>query len=103
MRLTFENAGPSMTKMPHVILFGIFFLLTALQFDRLDRKAMAWSFLATVVLGLVVELEEGATRTGNCRITDVLPDAVGALIGMAVIALVAGIAVRVRLAEWKRR
>lgn len=88
MRITIENAGLSLTKIPHIVLFGIFFLLTAIQFDRMDRNALSWSFLATVLLGLLIEIEEGATRTGNCRLTDVLPDAVGALVMMALLSAV---------------
>jgi len=80
MRLTMENVGLSLTKIPHVMLFGFFFLLTAAQFDRIDRRTLAWSGLATLIMGFLVELEEGATRTGNCRLTDVLPDILGALI-----------------------
>jgi len=75
-----ENIGLSLTKIPHVMLFGFFFLLTAAQFDRIDRKTLVWSGLATLIMGFLVELEEGATRTGNCRLTDVLPDILGALI-----------------------
>ena len=39
----------------------------------------------TALLGLVVELEEGASRTGNCRLTDV----VGGLIATVAVVLVA--------------
>jgi hypothetical protein len=88
-RLTLHNAQLSMTKVPHIVLFGFFFLLTALQFDHVDRRMLAWSFIATVVLGLLVELEEGATRTGNCRLTDVLPDIVGGLIAMVLVTSIA--------------
>jgi hypothetical protein len=90
-RLTLHNAQLSMTKVPHIVLFGFFFLLTALQFDHVDRRMLGWSFVATVVLGLLVEVEEGATRTGNCRLTDVLPDAVGALIAMALVISIAAV------------
>jgi VanZ family protein len=68
-----------------MILFGLFFVVTVIQFDRIDRRALAWSLLATAAMGLLVELEEGATSTGNCRITDVLPDLLGALVAMAVV------------------
>src|SRR5215208_2310263 len=84
-RLTLANAALSMTKVPHVVLFGIFFVLTALQFDRVTRRALGWSLAATVALGVLVELEEGASRTGNCRLTDVLPDITGALIAAGVV------------------
>jgi hypothetical protein len=91
-RLTLENAERSLTKVPHMVLFGFFALLTAVQFSRLDRRTVYWSLAATVALGLIIELEEGATRTGNCRITDVLPDIVGALVVLlpltAVVALI---------------
>jgi hypothetical protein len=79
-RLTLANAALSLTKIPHLLLFGLFCLLTAVQFERIDRRALGWSVVATGAVGLVVELEEGATRTGNCRLTDVLPDFVGALV-----------------------
>ena len=89
MRLTYENIGLSLTKVPHIVLFGAFFLLTAAQFDRIDQRALWWSVLATGAFGLLIELEEGATRTGNCRLTDVLPDLLGALIGAALLMTVA--------------
>ena len=84
-RMTLANAGLSMTKVPHIALFAIFFVLTALQFDELNQRALRLSLLATVALGLLVELEEGASRTGNCRLTDVLPDITGALIATVAI------------------
>lgn len=95
VRLTLENAQLSLTKVPHIVLFGAFFLITVVQFDRIDRRAFAWSLLAALALGLLVELEEGATRTRNCRLTDVLPDLCGALIAMVLV--MAAIATRDRL------
>ena len=87
-RLTLENASRSMTKVPHMVLFGLFALVTAAQFNRLDRRTIFWSLAATAALGLIVELEEGTTRTGNCRITDVMPDIVGALAMLVPLAVV---------------
>lgn len=84
-RLTLANARLSMTKVPHIALFAIFFVLTVLQFEKVNRRALGWSLLATIALGVLVELEEGASRTGNCRLTDVLPDVAGALIAGAVL------------------
>ena len=95
LRLSLENAQLSLTKVPHIVLFGVFSLITVVQFDRLDRRALVWSLLATLALGTLVELEEGATRTGNCRLTDVLPDVVGALIAMTLV--MATLVVRNRL------
>lgn len=95
-RLTIENAELSLTKLPHVALFGLFFVLTTLQFDRFDRRALGWSVAATAALGLLVELEEGATRTGNCRVTDVLPDIAGALVAAVALASVVALHARYR-------
>ena len=81
-----------MSKVPHIVLSGWFFLLTVAQFDRIDRRAVACSFLATVGIGVLIELQEGATRTGYCRMTDVAPDALGGLIAM--VPLLAAVATR---------
>jgi hypothetical protein len=78
--MTIHNVALSMTKVPHMVLFGLFFLLTLVQFDHIRVRAYNWSLLATTALGLLIELEEGASRTGNCRLTDVLPDIAGAAV-----------------------
>ena len=83
LRMAWDNSRLSLMKVPHFVLFGVFFLFTAWQFDRLDRRSLSWSLVATLALGILVELEEGATRTGNCRLADLLPDVGGALIAMA--------------------
>ena len=88
-RLTAANVNAALSKRPHILLFAFFFLLTAAQFDQISRRSLAWSLLATVALGFLIEVEEGLTRTGNCRYTDVLPDLFGGLIVMALLMIVA--------------
>jgi VanZ family protein len=90
-RLTLHNAGLSLTKVPHVVLFGFFFLLTAAQFDRVNRAMIGWSLVATIALGLLVEYEEGATQTGNCRLTDVLPDILGAVLAAVLVMIISSL------------
>lgn len=90
-RLTLHNAALSMTKVPHMVLFGLFFLVTLVMFDRVNPRSLGWSLVATLAVGLLVELEEGATRTGNCRLTDVLPDLAGALVALLLVAVVLGV------------
>ncbi len=82
-RLTLANARMSMTKGPHIVLFAVFFVITVLQFEEFNQRALKRSLLATIALGMLVELEEGASGTGNCRLTDVLPDITGAVIASA--------------------
>jgi len=43
-----------------------------------------WATLATMVMGVLIELEEGATGTGYCHLHDLLPDAAGALLGAVI-------------------
>jgi len=74
----------ALRKYKHVTLFGIFFLMTAAQLPK-TRSALAWAGLATLVMGVLIELEEGATGTGYCHLSDLLPDAAGALLGAAIL------------------
>lgn len=98
LSLDTAHLAASLAKLPHLILFAVFCLLTILQFDRIDRRAFAWSVAATLALGAYVELMETMTRRGNRRLADLLPDLAGAL---AACALVAG-AVAMR-EYWVRR
>jgi VanZ family protein len=74
----------ALRKYKHVTLFGIFFLMTAAQLPK-TRSALAWAALATLAMGVLIELEEGATGTGYCHLSDLLPDAAGALLGAAIL------------------
>jgi VanZ family protein len=74
----------SLRNFPHVVLFAFFFLLTYAQL--LDaRRALLWSAAACLAMGLVVEIAQGVTRAGHCRMRDLIPDAVGALAGMILV------------------
>lgn len=93
--LTSQNLALSLTKVPHILLFGAFFLLTLIQFERIDRTSMNVSLAATVAISIIVELEQGATGTGNCRMTDVAPNLLGGFIAAALV--IAALAMRRRL------
>lgn len=84
--ITPTEAVQSLTNWPHLVLFGLFFVLTAVQLggERLARLGRA--FAITLLFGVLIELEQGATRTGNCELHDLIPDAVGALFGAAIMA-----------------
>jgi predicted membrane-bound dolichyl-phosphate-mannose-protein mannosyltransferase len=81
--VTFDNLVLSLTKVPHIVLFGAFFFLTLVQFDRVERTSLGLSLMATAAISIIVEIQQGATRTGNCRITDVAPNILGGLIAAA--------------------
>lgn len=86
MQFTVDLVRNSLSKYKHIFLWGAFFLMTWVQVRR-SRYGLLIAAVATIAVGILIELEEGATGTGMCRATDLLPDAVGAMIG-AVIARV---------------
>jgi hypothetical protein len=80
MQFTLDLSLNSLLKYKHISLWAAFFLMTWVQFRR-GRHALPIAAMATIAIGILIELEEGATGTGMCRATDLLPDGVGALIG----------------------
>jgi len=89
-------ARHSLTNYPHIILFTLFFLLTYAQLPAAPR-AIIWSTAATVAMGLLVELAQGVSGDGHCRMRDLIPDSVGALLGFVIVS--AG----TKLAQYKNR
>lgn len=81
---SFALAVYSLRNFPHIVLMAIFFLLTVAQLPR-SRHSMAWAFAACFVMGLLVELAEGATGVHHCRMRDLIPDMAGACIGAAAV------------------
>jgi hypothetical protein len=85
MEFTRELTINSLLKYKHVSLWCAFFVMTWVQVRR-NPNALLIAAIATMAVGILIEIEEGATGTGMCRATDLLPDATGALIG-AIIAM----------------
>ena len=74
----------SLRNYPHIVGFSFFFVLSYVQFrGTAGRSRFAWAALATLVMGLLVELAEGISGQGHCRMRDLIPDAAGALLGAA--------------------
>jgi hypothetical protein len=82
-------ARHSLTNYGHIVLFAVFFLLTYVQLPGVPKRMM-WSAAATLAMGLVVEFAQGVSGHGHCRMRDIIPDSIGALIGWAIVS--AGIA-----------
>ena len=83
--LTFDVALAihSLTNYPHIVLFALFFVMSSAQLRRSNWSAFAWAALATIAMGLLVELEQGVTNLGHCRLRDLIPDTVGILSGQS--------------------
>jgi hypothetical protein len=75
----------SLTNYPHIALFAVFFVMTKAQFRTHRRSTFAWAGLATLAMGAVVEIAEGITGRGNCRLRDLLPDSAGVILGTAMV------------------
>jgi VanZ like protein len=75
----------SLRNFPHIVLFAIGFVLTAAQFRLSKWRDFLLAAALMVTFGALVELLEGFTRTGNCRLRDLIPDTVGAFIGALVV------------------
>ena len=86
IEITMAGIRNSIVKYKHITLWALFFLMTWVQFRR-HRHALLIAATAAMVVGVLIELEEGATGTGYCHTSDLLPDAIGALIGAGVVVL----------------
>jgi hypothetical protein len=86
MQFTRDLVLSSIIKYKHISLWAAFFLMTWVQFRR-TPYALLIAAAATIAVGILIELEEGATGTGYCKATDLLPDAIGALIGAVIATL----------------
>jgi len=49
--------------------------------------AFAWAALASIAMGVLVEVDEGITNKGHCRLRDLIPDAMGILLGSVIVLL----------------
>ena len=72
-------------KVPHVVLFGAFFLMTWTVLAGGIGRRFVIAMAATLLFGLVIELEQGMTGTGNCRLRDLVPDAAGGLVAFVAV------------------
>ena len=77
----------SLTNYAHIVLFALCFVITSAQFQKSNWSAFASAALITIVLGAVVEGAEGVTGKGHCRLRDLIPDTVGALLGFFIVLL----------------
>ena len=95
----------SLTNYSHIVLFALFFVMTSAQFRASNRRAFIWSAAATLAMGALVEVAQGVTGEGNCRLRDLIPDSVGILVGSVVVLLLKRLGWRPRptwsLAWWR--
>ena len=70
----------SLQNYAHIALFAGVYWMSWVQFRRAGSGTrLVWALLATLLVGALVEIAEGMTRRGHCRVRDLVPDAAGAL------------------------
>jgi hypothetical protein len=72
----------------HIVLMAFFYLMTFAILRRTSSHPFLWSGIASLALGFVVELEEGAAHFHHCRMRDLIPDATGALAAAVILFIV---------------
>jgi VanZ family protein len=77
----------SLTNYGHIVLFAWFFVMTRAQFRTTNWSAFAWAAMAATVMGVLIEIDEGVTGKGHCRLRDLIPNAVGVLLGTVIVLL----------------
>ena len=78
----------SLTNYAHIILFGIFFLISAAQFASYDwsqANRLLAAAGATLLMGALVELAQGISGNHNCRLRDLIPDTAGVVLGALIL------------------
>ena len=78
----------SLTNYGHLVRFTIFFLMTSAQMrGALLRTQLLLATGAVMAMGIYVELAEGFTGEGHCRLRDLVPDLAGAIVGAVILTL----------------
>jgi hypothetical protein len=74
----------SLSNYPHMILFCIFSLVTTMHFHFSGWRSLAWPIGLTVAMGAGMEIAQGLSGTHHCKAIDLIPDFIGALLGVLV-------------------
>lgn len=85
--LSIPLALHSLTNYAHIVLFVFFFLMTSAQFSMSHWSGFVWAALVGVTMGVLVELAQGITGRGHCRLRDLIPDAAGMVLGSGIVYL----------------
>ena len=71
----------SLQNITSIIMFFAFFLMAAAQLPMSGPRHFVAAIAMTLAMGLIVEVSEAMWSRGNCRVRDLIPVGVGALIG----------------------
>ena len=87
LALDLPLAIQSLSNYGHIIIFSFFFLMTTRQFRLSGWRPWGWSIGLTMAMGAAVEIAEGLSGVHHCKTVDLIPDFMGALLGLMLIIL----------------
>jgi hypothetical protein len=82
----------SLSNYGHIILFSVFSLMTTRQLRMSGWQRFGCSIALTMAMGAAVEIAQGLSGTHHCKTIDLVPDFIGALLGVIVVVLAGMIA-----------
>lgn len=71
----------SLQNYRHIVMFSIFFIMTCFQINVSGIKRLLIAAAITMLMGVWVETAQWFTGNGHCRLRDLIPDAIGVLVG----------------------
>lgn len=77
----------SFTNYWHIVIFTLFFILSHAQVRSRGVQGFLWAAATTLLMGAVLEMAQALTGSGHCRLRDLIPDTVGAVLGMFLVLL----------------
>lgn len=75
----------SLTNYGHIWRLALFFVMTSAQLRMNKWSAFALAALTSIGMGVLVELAEGISGKGHCRVRDLVPDTAGILLGSVIV------------------
>lgn len=84
---SFQLAVHSLTNYAHIVMFAMFFIMTSAVLRTSNWSAFGWAAMATITMGALVEICQGLTGNGHCRLRDLIPDTAGIVIGSIIVML----------------
>ena len=80
-------AVQSLSNYAHITLFFFFFLITAKQLRMSGLRSLGWSVGLTMAMGAALEISQGLSGNHHCKTVDLIPDFIGAFLGLMVVVL----------------
>jgi hypothetical protein len=90
------------------VLFTFFLIVSVINFSR-GSASPRWTYgkavLGSLIYGAIIEIGEGISGHGHCRLRDLLPDTAGIIAGLVIVLVWTAIRDRMsgQSANWMRR